>query len=114
MLTVQLAAAVLLATDDTDTLRVRLAEHEPVLGVFGGRAGIVGCSCLSARDYRAAGQKAGLAGWLDHLAAALGASAPEGGGVPSDPRGNVPPQFLGGGHRMHPGASATADGEGAS
>lgn len=24
--------------------------------------------------------------------------------LPRDPRGNVPPQYLGGGHRMHPGA----------
>lgn len=51
-----------------------LTEHHPVIGAFHalgsgstGRA-IVGCSCLSARDYQAAGFKAGQAGYRAHLA----------------------------------------------
>ena len=55
--------APLLATRDA------LAAHEPALGTFAGRPGIVGCSCLSARDYRAAGFRGGQAGWRDHLLA---------------------------------------------
>jgi hypothetical protein len=54
-----------------DNLRDVLAEHEPVLGVFASRAGIIGCSCLSARDYRAAGYRSGQRGWRDHLAATV-------------------------------------------
>ena len=49
--------------------REALAAHEPALGTFAGRPGIVGCSCLSARDYRAAGFRGGQAGWRDHLLA---------------------------------------------
>lgn len=58
---------------DVETL---LAEHEPVIGAVylpgrGPRGSVVGCSCLSARDYAAAGFKAGVAGHRAHLATLL-------------------------------------------
>lgn len=61
-----------------------LAEHEPVIGVTSLGGAIVGCSCLSARDYRAAGYEAGQAGYRAHLAAVLAPRLlpdPEGGCV---------------------------------
>lgn len=61
-------------TTPTPDVEAALAEHEPVLGLFGKTPGIVGCSCLSARDYRAAGHQAGQEGYRKHLAAALRAA----------------------------------------
>ena len=59
---------------DVDDLARVLAEHVPVIGATylpgrGPRGHIVGCSCTDAREYRAAGFRAGWDGWCEHFAA---------------------------------------------
>lgn len=60
-----------------EEIAAELAEHEPVLGMFAGMPGIVGCSCLSARDYRAAGFRGGLQGHREHVAASIARRSPD-------------------------------------
>ena len=59
---------------DVDDLARVLAEHEPKIGSVyfpstGPRGHIVGCSCMDAREYLAAGFRPGWDGWREHFAA---------------------------------------------